>query len=324
MKNTHFCISKRNLTAGIVLLAVVLFMLRMSSNLLTQRQSSTSKAAPVTNKSSIIGGTEVQKGEYPYVAYVYAWFSDRTDAPYNKCSGVLLSQHWLLTAKHCIVDDYTGKDIFANATFIYYDNPDISSKQVGVDYDSMSTEYYAYQFDPNNQEQQFYTADLIMVKLQTPATISKYPSLPPTTLKSNQIVQGGKKKIITQTTLSVGKYVTLLGYGCREPIGQPTNVPVPLEGLYIDGKLRKISLPVLKIIDHQSLFNVGFKDERNYTFSACGGDSGGPGLIHHNGKDYLVGLIHSGESGQAPIPTFLVDIRKYSQWIEYIMNTYSN
>ncbi len=324
MSLNRVCFSKKITYFSLATALLFFCLVYLSQRLLTQRQSSTSKAAPVTNKSSIIGGTEVQKGEYPYVAYVYAWFSDRTDAPYNKCSGVLLSQHWLLTAKHCIVDDYTGKDIFANATFIYYDNPDISSKQVGVDYDSMSTEYYAYQFDPNNQEQQFYTADLIMVKLQTPATISKYPSLPPTTLKSNQIVQDGKKKIITQATLSVGKYVTLLGYGCREPIGQPTNAPVPLEGLYIDGKLRKISLPVLKIIDHQSLFNVGFKDERNYTSSACGGDSGGPGLIHHNGKDYLVGLMHSAESGQAPYPTFLVDIRKYSQWIEYIMNTYSN
>lgn len=324
MKNTHFCISKLNLTAGIVLLAVVLFMLRMSSNLLSHRQSSISKAAPVTNKSSIIGGTEVPKGEYPYVAYVYSWFSSRTDDPYKKCSGVLLSNRWLLTAKHCVFDEYIDNGVFANTTYIYYDNPDISSKKLGIDYDLMSSEYYPYQIDPNDTEQFFYTPDLIMIKLQTPATISKFPGLPSTTLKSNQLVLGGKKKIITQATLSVGKFVTLLGYGCREPIGQPTNAPVPLKGLYIDGKLRKISLPVLKIIDHQSLFNVGFEDERNYTSSACSGDSGGPGLIYHNGKDYLVGLMHSAESGQAPYPTFLVDIRKYSQWIEYIMNTYSN
>lgn len=49
--------------------------------------------------SRIIGGKEVNIGEYSYMAFVYIKLGTGSD--FDFCGGAIIGSHWILTAAHC-------------------------------------------------------------------------------------------------------------------------------------------------------------------------------------------------------------------------------
>lgn len=52
-------------------------------------------------KSRIVGGNEAKLGQFPYFAYLRIFFADFSA---GSCGASLISDEWILTAAHCLVE----------------------------------------------------------------------------------------------------------------------------------------------------------------------------------------------------------------------------
>merc|ERR1712179_443897 len=179
----------------------------------------------------IYGGTKVATDEYPFIA--------RLRISGSGCTGSLVDDDLILTAKHCFVDTTSG-EVFPDGGATFNDADKAIQEPGEVTY---NMKYIANDYDN----------DIALAKLEKRATGIKP-------------VQVSKKQV------NVGDSVKAVGFGWHDWIGSHNTDVISV--MTNDGHLRHIDLNVSSVEENWIYTAVGENNE-----GPCAGDSGGPMLV---------------------------------------------
>jgi len=335
------CISKRVGYVALVLtlLLSVIFFLSYQAN--TQKKVS-SKAAP----NSILGGTDMRYGEFPYTAYVTWHVADNLF-----CTGVAIAPRWVLTAAHCIKQH--GKNSIGVSVNI------VNRKDKCSTYVPVRTVFMHPLYDkPNTNDN-----DLALLQLERPLSLGTFPLLPKVnedenlyTIRTKQTMVGwgcdAFKPTPSPTEDEMWKicpqYKTMTEcdaygkqYGCGYHLGcelcmpwktvgdkkpscidlkvkallsRPYTTPVPYDAkqyaLYPEA-LKRLETEVITSKDGNTNDEYNVAEYKQF-LGSCYGDSGGPIYGYKDGKVVLTGIMSNSQSHMKVLP--------YVSWIQDTMN----
>ncbi|MCI4387913.1 hypothetical protein PGIGA_G00079470 [Pangasianodon gigas] len=231
----------------------------------------------------IVGGMEATPGEIPWqVALVHK------EKEMVFCGGSLLSDVWVITAAHCVVEAGIGK------FFIRLGEHDVNIDEQR-ERDHEIDEHHNH---PNYQYQQSHNHDIALLKLKTPVTFSDY--IIPICLGPKTFTENLLKSVPVSMVSGWGR----VRYG----------------GLESD-KLQKVDVPYVDRTDCKGsdkitrfMFCAGFLTTRK---DSCQGDSGGPHATRLNTDTwFLTGIISWGDEcakeGKYGVYT---RVSRYLNWI---------
>lgn len=324
MSLNRVCFSKKFTYFSLATALLFFCLIYLSQRLLTQRQSSSSKAAPATNKSSIIGGEYAKEGEFPNVVYVAPSYQGWNFAG---CTGTIIKPGWVISAAHCffqVKPDSTGNPTNElrklSGIYIYKDTVDATGLMLPWENNLeklKGVEFYVPKIDGFDPFTTLGT-DLALVKLDVAITDRHMPKLP--VPKNKYIAEGGTKKFNGfDPIVKVGMDVTAVGFGCSSK-NLEANVPkLPNERIF-ERKLKKVEIPISSINDYPNIIEFGYLDGdvRNYNKSSCSGDSGGPLFLNHDEVTYIIGVMSKSNMAELPYASWAVNIQTQLNWIEEI------
>ncbi|KAL0974140.1 hypothetical protein UPYG_G00216160 [Umbra pygmaea] len=257
-----------------------------------EEQSGTSK--PHINnigddRKRIVGGNTVIPGEIPWqVALVLR--------PSNKlfCGGTILSERWVITAAHCLVE--AGEGSF----FIRVGEHNIYAKD-GTEQDHEVLKHHKH--PQYNAQRSLVNHDIALLNLRTPITFSSH---------ARPICLGPKD--FTEDLMKDKSPATVSGWG-----------RVRFHGA-LSHTLQKVELPFTertkcKSNNHQPItsymFCAGYaKTEKD----ACQGDSGGPHTNQYHGTWFLTGVVSWGnECAKEDSFGVYTRVSQYYTWIHKVM-----
>ncbi|KAL7848526.1 hypothetical protein AOLI_G00232440 [Acnodon oligacanthus] len=233
----------------------------------------------------IVGGNEATPGEIPWqVALV------TKDKKLVFCGGSLLTEVWVVTAAHCLVE--------ANGTayFIRLGEHDVR-KAEGTESDHDIAEDHIH---PNYNPQRSHSHDIALLKLKTPVTFSDYV-IP--------ICLGPKQ--FTENVLKNAPNSLVSGWGRLRFGGKESATLQKLEVPFVDRTECKGSDKISRF-----MFCAGYSSIQK---DSCQGDSGGPHATNYGGTWFLTGIISWGEEcakeGKFGVYT---RVSRYMNWITNI------
>ncbi|CAJ1063587.1 LOW QUALITY PROTEIN: coagulation factor IX-like [Xyrichtys novacula] len=247
--------------------------------------------AVVDVEERIVGGDEAKPGEIPWqVALMYR--SPAHDRAQPFCGGALLSELWVITAAHCLIQADIAKRVF----FVRVGEHDVNRDE-GPERDHQVEQRYIhrkYHFD-----QSPYNHDIALLKLTTPVELSSH---------RRPICLGPRD--FTENLMRESRASLVSGWGRIKFMGPEAT------------KLQKLAVPyVERTACTQSsrdqvtrfMFCAGYQSAEK---DACQGDSGGPHATNHKGTWFLTGIVSWGEEcakdGKYGIYT---RVSRYYPWI---------
>ncbi|XP_028277207.1 coagulation factor IXb [Parambassis ranga] len=239
----------------------------------------------------IVGGDEATPGEIPWqVTLMSHSASLQTAQPF--CGGSLLSEVWVITAAHCLMQaNIERRDFFVRAG-----EHDVKVDE-GPERDHVVAEQHIHPLYDFKKSQ--YNHDIALLKLASPVELSN---------KRRPICFGPKDFI--QNLLRESSNSLVSGWG-RLRFGGPEATKLQkLEVPYVDRTECKQSSR-----DHitRFMFCAGYRSEQK---DSCQGDSGGPHATNYKGTWFLTGIVSWGEEcakdGKYGIYT---RVSRYYPWI---------
>uniref|UniRef100_U5ERT1 Putative trypsin-like serine protease n=1 Tax=Corethrella appendiculata TaxID=1370023 RepID=U5ERT1_9DIPT len=240
----------------------------------------------------IVGGEKAKIGEFPHMAALGYKNSDNGKIEF-RCGGTLISEHFILTAGHCLITQ-TPVVVRLNEYNMINDSDD------AVDYDIEAIIKH-----PSYKPTKSKYNDIALLKLTTPVSLSK--EVRPACLHNTFNIKTNR--------------AVAIGFGKVEFAGDQSNELLKVgldifpndecQMYYNDRKLKS------GIIDTQicSGYKEGGKD-------TCEGDSGGPLQITDPNNQclyYVIGVTSLGKSCGGATPAIYTRVSSYLDWIESVV-----
>ncbi|KAL0993918.1 hypothetical protein UPYG_G00115550 [Umbra pygmaea] len=217
-----------------------------------------------SNDQRIVGGNDVIPGEIPWQVSLI-----NKETGQSFCGGSLLSELWVITAAHCLVEGQIG-------FFIIRLGEHKLGIQEGPEQDHAVAEHHVH--PRYNTKKSRYNHDIALLKLQEPALLSDYV-LP--------ICLGPKD--FTETLLRNGPTSVVSGWGRTRYLGADSTTLQKVEVPYVDRIECKESNTAWV---SPFMFCAGYRSEQK---DACQGDSGGPHATQYHDTWFLTGIVSWGE-----------------------------
>lgn len=261
-----------------------------------------------TPQFKIVGGSDAKWSQYPWQVAVYI--------NGGFCGGSIFSESWVLTAAHCVVDEYGNKVPARHITVQYGDVDLVKGEKVKV---AKSIPHPKYQ-------QAHLGNDIALLKLQHPIKLDGV---------SSRKVQLPSIKMHTKTW-QVGASATVTGWGSLQS-----------DQRYLPKTLQTVSLPLvdrakcedqlIQYLRNTTDSNKGFRlaeDQLCAGFQqggkdSCQGDSGGPLVLEKHAPTNLMkttvqlGVVSWGFGcAKANAPGVYTKIASHIEWIESIYHNH--
>ncbi len=253
---------------------------------------------PPTPEPEIVGGGPATPGEWPWQVALVNGSASGPNYWYDQfCGGSLIHPQWVVTAAHCITDQYgnveapSSVDIVAG---IY----NLSSPAAGYQQRDVIQIVRHPGYNPN-----IFDNDIAMLKLSSPVTIGGSGE------SKTALVQAAPASLGTLA----GGTATVTGWGKTQSVPQ-----------YPD-QLYEVAMPVLanSTCGDANHWGGGITDNMlcaGYDgggYSSCFGDSGGPLVVNSGGQWYLAGIVSFGTNPCALpyIPAVFTRVSQYGSWI---------
>ncbi|XP_045132695.1 trypsin-1-like isoform X4 [Portunus trituberculatus] len=254
-----------------------------------ERSKTDGNTLPV--KPRIVGGTEAEKHEFPWVVEIQ-FYHTKLEKYKHKCGASVIDEWWVMTAAHCVDNDASFKIVAGEHILSAVEDEEQHRKvetivtHPGWDYDTAEN-------------------DIALLKL------------------SEKLELDGKTvapiSLPTPLTKSTGECV-VAGWG-----------RISNENFTCSDVLRKVRLPIVsdeecrksyatfneKIFD--SNICAGYKEGGK---DSCNGDSGGPLVCQgENNKNYVAGVVSWGIGCGLPnFPSVYTEVSYFVDWINEVRN----
>uniref|UniRef100_A0A4Y0BPU6 Peptidase S1 domain-containing protein n=1 Tax=Anopheles funestus TaxID=62324 RepID=A0A4Y0BPU6_ANOFN len=244
--------------------------------------------------SSVVNGTEVKYGYWPWHAAIY----DKRSGSVT-CGGTILNQNTILTAAHCLETSNGCIAVELVIVKVGRSRLRVADKRAQK-HDALELIVYpGYNRDTNQH-------DIALIKLATNITYTDY--IQPICLWN----RGEDQNAI------VGSWGTVIGFGINETNNptktlRETSIPVVATDICIEGKQ-----DILATYITSDMFCAGNREEIN----ACNGDSGGGFFLNYTDTWYIRGIVsfkqYRDETNTTDTTEYIVftDVAKYLNWIK--------
>lgn len=256
-----------------------------------------SKDKPRLDHGKIIGGHNAKKGAYPW--QVMLW--ERHLKAF--CGGVILNERWVATAAHCFLSykNLRWEDVIIKLGKYARDEVEPDEFQTVIGDPSSVIVHPSY-------SKTTFDNDIALIRLRDHISFNNY--ILPICLENEKL----DDDIFSYSGLRMG---TVTGWGkLKEGGGAPKylqeiKMPIVQQKSCIDSTHYQVS---------RNMFCAGYAQE--IVGDACHGDSGGPFIMSHENKWYLVGIVSWGEGcGQEGKYGFYTKVSNYLPWIKGIIKS---